>query len=100
MTRINIEAKIKKIEDNLKLWNLRKLTLVGKVSVVNTLIVPQMLYLGNVIYIPKQYISKYDQIITSFVWDNKPPKVKYKAMINNIEMEDYVYRILKANYNH
>jgi hypothetical protein len=84
MTRINIEAKIQKIEDILKLWNLRKLTLVGKVTIVNTLIVPQMLYLGSVIHIPKQYISKYDQIITSFVWDNKPPKVKYKAMINSI----------------
>jgi hypothetical protein len=42
-------------------------------------------YLGNVIHIPKQYITKYDQIITNFVWDNKPPKVKYKAMINSIE---------------
>jgi hypothetical protein len=85
MTRKNIETKIQKIEDLLKLWTLRKLTLVGKVRVVNTLIVPQLLYLGNVIHIPKQYIEKYNQIITSFVWDNKPPKVKHKAMINSIE---------------
>jgi exonuclease III len=85
MTRTNIDTKIKKIEDLLKLWNLRKLTILGKVRIVNTLIVPQMLYLGNVIHIPKQYVTKYDQIITAFIWDNKPPKVKYKAMTNSIE---------------
>jgi hypothetical protein len=85
MTRINIEAKIQKIEDLLKLWSLRKLTLLGKVRVVNTLIVPQLLYLGNVMHIPKQYITKYKEIIMRFIWDNKPPKVKYKAMIASIE---------------
>jgi hypothetical protein len=85
MTRKNIEDKIQKIEDLLKLWALRKLTLVGKVRVVNTLIVPQLLYLGNVIHIPKYYLSKYNKIVTNFIWDNKPPKVKYTAMINSIE---------------
>ena len=85
MTSVNIESKLQKIEDLLKLWNLRKLTLLGKVRVVNSLIVPQLLYLGNVMHISKQYVTQYDQIITSFIWDNKPPKVNYKAMINTIE---------------
>ena len=51
---------------------------------VNTLIVPQLLYLGNVIYMPKQYIEQYQKIITKFIWNDKPPKIKYSAMINSI----------------
>jgi hypothetical protein len=34
---------------------------------------------------PKQYIEQYQKIVTKFMWINKPPKVKYKAMINSIE---------------
>jgi hypothetical protein len=34
---------------------------------------------------PKQYIEKYQKIVTKFIWNNKPPKVKYKTMINSIE---------------
>ena len=81
----NIESKIQKIEDILKLWTLRKLTLLGKVRVINTLIIPQLLYIGNVLHIPKKYIEKYNSIVMKFIWDNKPPKIKYKAMINNTE---------------
>jgi hypothetical protein len=83
--QINIEKKIQKIEDILKLWTLRKLTLLGKVRVINTLIIPQLLYIGNVIHIPKEYIGKYQNIVTKFIWDNKPPKIKYKAMVNSTE---------------
>ena len=71
----NIESKIQKIDDLLKLWRLRKLTILGKVRVVNTMIVPQLLYIGNVLHIPKKYIDQYNNMVTKFIWDNKPPKI-------------------------
>ena len=82
---INYRDKIKKIEDLLKIWALRKLTLIGKIRVINTLIVPQLLYLSNVIHMPTHYVEQYQNIIKSFIWCNKPPKVKYKALINTLE---------------
>ena len=81
----NVEIKIKKINDLLKLWTLRNLTLLGKVRVINTMIVPQLLYLGNVIHIPKKYIDQYNKLVSEFKWDNKPPKIKYTTMINSQE---------------
>jgi hypothetical protein len=115
MTRNNVEEKLQKIQGLLKLWALRKLTLIGKVRIINTLIVPQLLYLGNVLHISEQYIKKYNKIITNFIWDNKPPKVKYKAMINSINngglaLQDiesklksmklkWIIKIMEANYN-
>jgi hypothetical protein len=83
--QVNIESKLQKIEDILKLWTMRKLTLLGKVRVINTLIVSLLLFLGNVLHIPKKYIEKYNSIVMKFIWDNKPPKIKYNAMINNTE---------------
>jgi hypothetical protein len=82
---INYREKIKKIEDLLKMWTLRKLTIIGKIRVINTLIVPQLLYLSNVIHMPSQYVEQYQKVIKIFIWDNKPPKIKYKALINTIE---------------
>ena len=40
---IHFGNKIKNIEDILKLWSIRKLTLEGKIQVVNTLIISQVL---------------------------------------------------------
>jgi hypothetical protein len=82
---INFSNKLQKIEDILGLWALRKLTLTGKVRVTNMLIAPQLLYICSVIHMPKQYVEQYPKIITKFLWNNKPPKVKYKAMINSVE---------------
>jgi hypothetical protein len=81
----NFSEKLKKIEDMLNLWSLRNLTLVGKVRVINTLIVPQLLYLGNVIHMPKKYIKQYQKLVQKFIWNSKPPKVKYRTMINTTE---------------
>ena len=52
ISEINFNAKLRKIEDILSLWTLRKLTLVGKVRVINTLIVPLLLYLCSVLHMP------------------------------------------------
>jgi hypothetical protein len=82
----NCESKIiKNIEDILKLWSLRKLTLRGTIQVMNTMIISQIMYRATALHMPKKYIDKYKKNTIKFIWDNKPPKVKYKALIANIE---------------
>jgi hypothetical protein len=61
------------------------ITLKGKILIINTMILPQMLYPCTVIHTPDWVIEKYQSIILKFIWDNKPPKIKYKSLINNIE---------------
>jgi hypothetical protein len=46
---------------------------------------PQLLYACSVLDMPQKYIDIYQKMVTAFIWDNKPPKVKYKTMINTIE---------------
>jgi hypothetical protein len=60
-------------------------SLKGKVLVTNTLLLSQLLYLGSCMYTPRWVFDKYKQIITKFIWNNKPAKVKYSTMIAKIE---------------
>ena len=86
MCNSNFRDKLRKIEDMFNLWSLRNLSLIGKVRVVNTLIVRHyLLYLGSVLHMPKQYIAQFQKLVQGFIWNSKPPKVKYKTMINTID---------------
>jgi hypothetical protein len=81
----NFRDRITKIENLAKQWCLRKLTLKGKVLVANTLFLSQLLYLGSCMHTPKWVIHQYRDIVSKFIWNNKPPKVQYTTMINNID---------------
>jgi hypothetical protein len=84
-THQNFKEKIQKIKDILGMWTLRKLTLIGKIQIVNTLALSQLLYAGTVLAMPKMYITEYNKIIKEFLWNKKPPKVKYTTLIGPIE---------------
>jgi hypothetical protein len=81
----NFNRVLEKIENILKLWCLRKLTLTGRIVIINTLIISQMIYLCLVLHTPDKIITKFNKLILDFLWDRKPAKVKYTSMINSIE---------------
>jgi hypothetical protein len=81
----NLELVINKCENILNMWNIQKLTLKGKVLICNTLVTPHILYLSSIMHVPSKIIKKLQDMIVEFVWNGKPPKVKYKCMINRIE---------------
>jgi hypothetical protein len=81
----NFQNRIQKIKDILNMWILRKLTIIGKIQVVNTLIISQLLYAATVMHMPKVYIDEYNLLIKKFIWNGKPPKVKYTSLINTVE---------------
>ena len=84
----NFNKCIEKIENILKIWKLRKMTLKGKIIIINTMIISQMIYLCTVLYTPQDIIDKYNKLITEFIWDKKPAKIKYTNLINSIDNGD------------
>jgi hypothetical protein len=84
-TDINYKDRLGKIDDILDLWNLRQLTLKGKILVINTLIIPQLLHLCSVIHMPQIYVNRFQKAVSNFIWNKKPPKVKYSSLVNKIE---------------
>jgi hypothetical protein len=85
MIQENFNLRLKKIESLLKTWGLRKMTIKGKIIIVNTLILPQLLYFCTVMYTPNWVIEQYNSLISQFIWNQKPPKVKNSTLINTIE---------------
>jgi hypothetical protein len=85
MTRENFEYILKKIKNLVDTWCLRKLTIKGKIVIVNTLLITQLIYVSTVLQPPDGVIKEFKKIITDFVWNGKPPKVKYTCLINDIE---------------
>jgi hypothetical protein len=85
MMEDNFNEKLNKIQEIANIWFLRKMTLKGKVTIINSLLASQLIYLGTVFHTPQWVVKKYKDIIINFLWDNKPPKVKYSNVIGNIE---------------
>jgi hypothetical protein len=58
------------------------LTLFGKVTIIKSVIVPQLTYLLSVL--PSQgqnYLKDIDSLIFNFLWDSKPPTIKREVML-------------------
>lgn len=67
------------------MWSARPLTLKGKVTVINSIFISQVLYPCSVLYIPQPFIDELHTLFINFMWNNKRPKIKHSCMIADIE---------------
>lgn len=82
--KYNFEKRIKSFKTILDIWKQRNLSLKGKVTVLNTLALPSLIYVSSVIDTPKRVIAEIDNLIANFIWDNKTPKISKRTLIQNI----------------
>jgi hypothetical protein len=76
LIKLNYYEKKVKIKNIIQSWSKRSLTLFGEVTIIKSLIVPQLTYLLSVLPNPGQnYLKDIDSLIFNFLWDNKPPKL-------------------------
>jgi hypothetical protein len=85
MAKKNLEERYIRFKNIIRIWKTRDLSLKGKITILKSLAIPQLLYTTSVIYVPDAFIEKVDNDIVNFVWNNKPPKVKTSTMIADIE---------------
>ena len=73
--------KIKDFEACLKQWQHRKLTLMGKITVIKTFALPKLIYPFSVLpNPPKQVLDGLITTMFKFIWDDKPDKIKRKRL--------------------
>ena len=81
MIRINYENVIKKIENIMGSWHSRSLSIIGKIVVINTLVISQLVYCFSSMYTPDEIVfKKIDKIIKNYIWEGKPAKIKYEML--------------------
>jgi len=75
---LNYKVKLKKIEQTLNCWRARSLSLIGKICVVKSLLLPQMLYLFSVlcIKIPESCFKTLNKLFFNFIWSGGKDRVK------------------------
>lgn len=66
-------------------WTHRNLSLKGRVTVLNSLIVSLLQYMCSVTFTPKKVIDEAKRIAVDFLWDGRRSKVAYSTIIQATE---------------
>ena len=84
MIDINFKTKVKEISSLLKSWQHRKLTIMGKITVIKTLALPKIIHLLTALpNLPESKLNNLNSIFYNFIWNSKPDKIKRNTMIGN-----------------
>ena len=81
MAKLNFEKKIEKMENLTNTWTARHLSLKAKVTVIKSLILPQISHLLSMCYCPYTMLEKIDKVLFNFLWGKKPSKIKRETII-------------------
>ena len=84
--KLNFDEITKTIKDKLRIWKWRDLTIIGRIQLVKTFIIPTFLYLyrASLICMDKEFVSEVNQIIFDFIWKGED-KVKHRVLIGDTE---------------
>ena len=82
---LNLTERIKAIATLINIWKGRRLSLKGKITILKTLILPQVQFLFSMIEIPETILNQIDKIFFDYLWDSKPSKIKRSTIIAPIE---------------
>ena len=88
MFDLKYKVKLKQIEGTLNCWRSRNLTIMGKICVIKTLFLPQLLFLFSVlsIKIPNSFFKQLEKLFCKFIWNGGNDRVKRKRMCNDYSL--------------
>ena len=76
---------IKNVESIVNIWKMRKLTLIGKITIFKTLVLSKVVFLSFLTNVPNVIIRQLENIQNMFLWDAKRAKIKHKTLIGSYE---------------
>ena len=75
--------KLKKVKTILGCWKLRRLGLLGKITVLKSLVASQLTYIFSPLQSNNKVIKEINGIFYNFLWNDKGDKIKRNVMIND-----------------
>ena len=81
----NYSEKLTKVKNSLSCWELRRLSLLGKITVLKSLIVSQLVYILSPLPTNHNFIGEINNNFFNFLWDGKGDKIKRDIMISDYE---------------
>jgi len=81
----NFRHRLENMKNILRLWLQRDLSLKGKIIVLKSLAMAQLIYPLSTLEAPLWVLEEANLILYSFLWGNKPDKVKRNTIIREID---------------
>ena len=81
----NFNLKIQKLQSNLDMWKSRALTLYGKVLIIKSLGISQLVHSFSNCYIPRGILETVKTKLFKFLWNNKRDKIKREGIYQNYD---------------
>ena len=81
----NFQEKIEKIRKLTENWSFRRLSLLGKVTVIKTLQASQLVYVLTPLPTCHVAIKEINDLLYKFLWDGKGDKIKRTVVINDYQ---------------
>jgi exonuclease III len=78
----NFDPIYEKIQNSLKFWKSKGLSIQGRITILKTMVVPKLIYALNVLPTPPPgKIKEIEDSFYKFIWKDKPDKVKRDTII-------------------
>jgi exonuclease III len=81
----NFRHRLDNMKNLLQIWLQRDLSLKGKVTILKTLAMSQLVYPLSMLKAPGWVVDEAESYFYKFLWNGKPDKVSRKTVIQNIE---------------
>ena len=73
------------LEKCFNIWSSRDLTLHRKINIVKNLALSKIVFLASVLSAPSGFVDQVSKLLSSFIWNHKPPKINHSTMIGRIK---------------
>lgn len=67
-------------------WANRHLSLKGKITIANSLLVSILQYPCSFIYVLQRVYKEYQQIVSNFIWNGRKPKIAYNTLTQSTQL--------------
>ena len=85
MLRSNYDERITKIKNVIELWQFRRLTLIGKITLIKSLLVSQLVYILTPLPTSTEALQKVNKPLFDFLWNGKGDKIKRTVIIKDYD---------------
>ena len=82
--KMNDKQRLKKLENTANWWKGRGLTLYGRAQIINSLLLPKLIYIATMFAVPEEVIKDINRIAFKFLWRGQDRVIR-TAMINSYE---------------
>jgi hypothetical protein len=90
----NFTKRIENIESLTRIWSSRNLSMKGKLTIINTLLIPKLIYPCTILDVPADIITSASNVLRTFFWNWKRPKIKIDTLVRKIDTGGIKYPCL------